>query len=575
MPVFVPSLDTAPVRFGKIAAQRTSDFSILIERHPIYGPCFIYHRMDLTKSDFLEFPAYLFAFELIVFHPERGILAVIDDSRRASSGRTIIEFNEYDKKILDVFRDKWTVIPMEYLHISDNKDHLIDRVAKRLKELPPTGQISGVDFIAVVRHLNNQLGILALPPARFADYDDYLKHRFARAVERASVFQLLRTACNESRRRGQPISIHVRGTAGSGKTLGAADTFKRLSELGRRPLLLCYNHLLGRWMSNECNGTSGYANTLFSLAHYTLKSHGKSHDRLDADHVTILDSMLTNQQIVLSDAEKYDALIVDEGQDFREEWIPVIKYFLRSNHDLVWIEDDHQDILNSGKWRLEQFFQNRIIQRPASVRQNLRNPERIVKFGINLLERLAAMVGVENPLSKDTETVGFRGTAPRNFACSGEVDLLAKLESRITELLGLGFQSDQICIVDCRNPENGEPTTLLDFSLNAMKYRDYTLVALGRHELCRYSGAYNTQTNAKIYLPKDGGIHCDSVMKIKGLEYPAVLLVDIERHDGLPTNQWLGRIYCGLTRATASLDIFYISGHWQQMESEFFSVKAD
>ena len=41
---------------------------------------------------------------------------------------------------------------------------------------------------------------------------------------------------------------------------------------------------------------------------------------------------------------KFDALIVDEGQDFEPQWSEILRLFLKPDSDLLWLEDLDQSI---------------------------------------------------------------------------------------------------------------------------------------------------------------------------------------------------------------------------------------
>jgi DNA helicase IV len=63
-------------------------------------------------------------------------------------------------------------------------------------------------------------------------------------------------------------------------------------------------------------------------------------------------------------------------------------------------------------------------------------------------------------------------------------------------------------------------------------------------------------------------------LKIKGLESPAVLVVDIERISTIPVDQWIQRLYCALTRPTVVLDVFYLRDCWDGKEDELFGYST-
>ena len=123
------------------------------------------------------------------------------------------------------------------------------------------------------------------------------------------------------------------GGAGTGKTLLAVEKAKRLAGEGFRTLLVCYNRPLAEYLARVCEGTAGLEVWSF---------HALCQDRCDrakplgrdllaeaaaanpaGDHFDVhLPLALAFSADVFPD--RYDAVVVDEGQDFREEyWLPI------------------------------------------------------------------------------------------------------------------------------------------------------------------------------------------------------------------------------------------------------------
>jgi hypothetical protein len=142
--------------------------------------------------------------------------------------------------------------------------------------------------------------------------------------------------------------LRISGVAGSGKTLIAAEKAIRLSRAGQITLFLCHNPYLakklheltagtgvdvfafGDWVSNLCGQKTSEQSTPWSYYEEPPREH------LDAakDRLT-------------SHGGLYDAVIVDEGQDFRDEWWPLVDASLRSRETacLYIFHDDHQALL--------------------------------------------------------------------------------------------------------------------------------------------------------------------------------------------------------------------------------------
>ena len=148
--------------------------------------------------------------------------------------------------------------------------------------------------------------------------------------------------------------IAVKGYAGSGKTLLAQEFARRLDEDGNRVLLLFFNRViaksvrygLGRDSRIECS-------TFHRFAKYQISKYDEqwwNESAKDSDEFWNEDVPLKLADIPVNDDDKFDAIIVDEGQDFKRNWYDTLELYLQSqaaSHFAVFY-DESQDIF--GHW---------------------------------------------------------------------------------------------------------------------------------------------------------------------------------------------------------------------------------
>jgi SEFIR domain len=168
--------------------------------------------------------------------------------------------------------------------------------------------------------------------------------------------------------------VRISGLAGSGKTLVGAEKSIRLSEAGISTLFLCHNPLLasdltemtkgsgvrvesfGRWVESLCGGSSIIdGNQLWS------------------NLVEPTDKMLEIAlDAVVDRGPRYEAIIVDEGQDFRDEWWFLVEAaLLGSQSSILYIfHDDCQALL---PYRSKYPIENPVID----LSRNCRNAGKI------------------------------------------------------------------------------------------------------------------------------------------------------------------------------------------------------
>jgi len=184
--------------------------------------------------------------------------------------------------------------------------------------------------------------------------------------EQFSVLDLLR------RQRRALIS----GCAGSGKTMLALEKARRLAGEGYRVLLTCYNENLSYWMAQQFTHTHGVtAMNFHRLSSEFAKKAGISlvrrPDQPDDDFFNRRMPEALFDAATRTD-ERFDAIIVDEGQDFDSGWWLPLQALLRDPGDgiLYIFFDDNQAIYDR---RMEFPVQGE----PFTLTRNCRNTRKI------------------------------------------------------------------------------------------------------------------------------------------------------------------------------------------------------
>jgi hypothetical protein len=128
--------------------------------------------------------------------------------------------------------------------------------------------------------------------------------------------------------------VVVSGGAGTGKTIIAVEKAKRLAREGFSTLLTCYNRPLANHLAEICKGINGLTVMGFhQLCHSKIKEANemsgrdlledakKTYPGEDEFDVQLPNALACSLDII---TDRYDAIVCDEGQDFREEyWLPL------------------------------------------------------------------------------------------------------------------------------------------------------------------------------------------------------------------------------------------------------------
>ena len=177
--------------------------------------------------------------------------------------------------------------------------------------------------------------------------------------------------------------ISISGGAGTGKTVLAVEKAKRLASEGFKTLLTCYNRQLSDSLAIICQDIENlevmsFHQLCYYRIQYVQKTSGR--DLLDEANSTYpgANKMDVHYPVALSysidvlQEHQYDAIVCDEGQDFKEEyWLP-IEMLLSDyeNSPLYIFFDDNQNLYSKAST-----FP--IQGHPVSLVTNCRNTQQI------------------------------------------------------------------------------------------------------------------------------------------------------------------------------------------------------
>ncbi len=153
----------------------------------------------------------------------------------------------------------------------------------------------------------------------------------------------------------QPGHYRVRGVAGSGKTQVLAYRASELASQGYRVLVLTYNitlrHYIRDMVKNSpfdfdwCKLTITYVH---GFCKDILNQFGEEWPRDNGDDSeAFFREVVPNKVLEIisgKEYEKFDAILIDEGQDFCIEWYSMLCQFLTSRDEVVVVCDKKQNI---------------------------------------------------------------------------------------------------------------------------------------------------------------------------------------------------------------------------------------
>lgn len=154
----------------------------------------------------------------------------------------------------------------------------------------------------------------------------------------------------------EPKSGHhrIRGVAGSGKTQVLAYRDGKLASQGYRVLILSFNITLWHYIKDMVQRSPfEFRWEKFTFNHFhgfckdILNEFGEKWPTDNEDVETVFKSIVPNkvQEVInKGDYEKFDAILIDEGQDYYIEWYQMLCKFLTNRDELVVVCDKKQNI---------------------------------------------------------------------------------------------------------------------------------------------------------------------------------------------------------------------------------------
>jgi hypothetical protein len=311
----------------------------------------------------------------------------------------------------------------------------------------------------------------------------------------------------------------ISGCAGSGKTMLALEQARRLSEQGFRVLLTCFNAPLAESLLSQ-----RHAGATYDVVHF----HGLCRDMAGRAGLAIRQPRVPNDTLyydellpeALLDAAgklgpQYDAVIVDEGQDFQSHWWIALQALLHDRERGVFyvFYDDNQNL-----YQTERSLPADLMR--YALHRNCRNTQEIHRTFLPFYRSETV-----------PEAMGPQGRRPQVIFYRTDLRLKQLLGKVVQQLVGKErVPATDIIILTPRSAE--------------------------RSQLARWEtiGNWRLTTQAP---PPPGHLRYESIYRFKGLESPVVILAEFRPAQMQDADTLL---YVGCSRARNHLVILAHEG---------------
>jgi len=310
---------------------------------------------------------------------------------------------------------------------------------------------------------------------------------------------------------GRTRRAAIGGCAGSGKTTLAVEKAIRLARQGTRVLLTCYNRFLAEYLARSLEPVSGVEVASFhKLALDWCRRAGLISDRVSFDSTFFTDT-LPDMLVQAADrlGASYDALIVDESQDFHANWWLPLQCLLHDPDQgfLYAFYDDNQNLYRQEGIAAE--------LAPFSLTRNLRNTRAIHRTVAQFYRSEAK-----------PEAVGPEGRPVEIYTYTETAELKRLLKRTLHRLVVEEDIAPEDIVV--LTPRSDQRSAL------------WGLGSLGNFRL------------TDQWAAGAADIYCTTVHSFKGLESPVIILTEIDQEASADLARVL---YVGCSRARSHLVI--------------------
>ncbi|TCS35165.1 UvrD-like helicase family protein [Paucimonas lemoignei] len=344
----------------------------------------------------------------------------------------------------------------------------------------------------------------------------------------------------------------IHGVAGSGKTLILGYRAEHLAKLCHRPILvLCYNKTLAAKLASvmEAKGVQDKVHVVNfhawcarQLEAYNVGKPPHNPD-LNAYFEQSVERVIRAVDQKLIPTAQYDAVLIDEGHDFRPEWFKLVVQMIHPDtNSLLVLYDDAQSIYNGPK-KLRFSFSSVGVQakgRTTILKLNYRNTAEILAVARAFADDLLSPADSEEDQAPTVQpmSAGRHGPKPLLIKLPSIRDEAEFLANKLIEANRVGTPWKDMAII----------------------YRRYGIGEQMMETLKRKGIPFQWQQDKKkSYSPAHDSVKLITMHSSKGLEFPMVGIPAI----GAPSKEdddaqeEARLLYVAMTRATQELVMTY------------------
>lgn len=339
----------------------------------------------------------------------------------------------------------------------------------------------------------------------------------------------------------------IHGVAGSGKTLILGYRAMHLALACAKPILiLCYNKSLATKLREQMASKGVEAKVLVQTFHSwcsaQLRAYNVDTPKNDGDDDAFFSNMV-NTLIRAVDQKhvpsgQYDAVLIDEGHDFRPEWLKLVVQMIDpQSNSLMVLYDDAQSIYEHTK-KQKFSFKSLGIQaqgRTTILKINYRNTQEILNVAASFARELLS--------STDADEDGVPTVQPISAGRHGAPPIFVSLPS---------LDEESLWIINQLKEANRTGTPWREM---AILYRSYYPVGQSVERRLKAAGIPVSSKKDVKFTDDQNTVKLITMHSSKGLEFPIVAIpgVGLMPDEKYETAEEVRLLYVAMTRATFRL----------------------
>ena len=358
------------------------------------------------------------------------------------------------------------------------------------------------------------------------------------------------------------------GVAGSGKTRVIAIRAASLAKLGKKILVICYNITLKNYLKKEIEGTKydfdptnidifyfhDFCKAYREFRNIEYPDEGSMQKNDELEKEKIIRDKIENRNL----SANYDAIIIDEGQDFKETWFKLLRNFLSQNGEMLIAFDDKQNIYSIKKFKISGVGSGRWGVLNKSYRLLNEHINLVNKFSNEFLTDFKS--DEENPII-ETNTQHTLPFEPNSLSKWINVNNIVESRDMVCEMLNhldknqkLDFSDTAILV-----PDHDEGINLREHILEYFKNKNLKISDI-------FSKNPDRQRDAKKIFnvfDSDRRLKMSTINSFKGWERRNIIILIPYKTD----KNFDFKMYTSMTRVREKLIIINLSERYKNFEN--------